>query len=357
MIIARYIIGQIGKATLAILGVLAALFASYSAEQFFGDASRGLLPLAIAARMIGLELLISLEVLIPISLFLAVVLVFGRLNSDSEVVAMYALRVTPARVRHAVLVLAGGVGVVVALLSLFGRPWAYAQMHAISRHAQGALNVDAIQAGSFYVARQGNLVIYLGHREGPASPARGVFVRRRQEGVNEVIHAAAGYRLPPEKKGGDPRILLRDAHVVELATGEMVSAGTLTVDPYLHFHGPPPYSPLAAGTWHLARSGEPADVAELQWRLSTGISTLLLALLGIPLGETRPRQGRHEKFGVAVLIYAAYYLASSSARTWVQNGVVPPVPGLWWAPALLAAVVLVATYGPELWPRLRRRWA
>ena len=358
MILSRYLIGQIVKATLAILSILAALFASYGADRFFGEASQGLLPLTIATQMIRLELLIALEVLIPISLFLAVVLTFGKLNSDSEFVAMSALRVTPWRVRGSVLAVAAGFAVLVAALSLVARPLAYAQMHAISRHAEGALNVDAIQAGSFYEARQGRLVIYLAQRDGPCAPARGVFIRRRHDGHDEIIHAASAYRLPPDHPGGDPRILLRDAHVVELGvSGDMVSARSMIVDPYRQLHGPPPYRPVAASIWHLAHSSNPADVAELQWRFSTGISTLLLALMGIPLGQVKPRQGKQEKFGVAVLLYAAYYLALTSARTWVQNGVMPAFPGLWWAPCLLALVVLVASFGPDLWPWVRRRWA
>ena len=258
------------------------------------------------------------------------------------------------------LALAGAFAVLVAALSLVARPLAYAQMHAISRHAEGALNVDAIQAGSFYEARHGRLVIYLAQRNGPDAPAHDVFIRRRTPeagaGQDQIIHAAAAYRLPPEHPGGDPRILLRDAHVIDLGgSGDMVSAGSLIVDPYRHLHGPPPYSPVAASTWHLLHSAAPADVAERQWRFSTGLSTLLLALLGIPLGQVQPRQGKQEKFGVAVLVYAGYYLVSTSARTWVEHGVVPAFPGLWWAPALLALTVLGASFGPELWRR--RRWA
>ncbi|MGC8470284.1 MAG: LptF/LptG family permease, partial [Acetobacteraceae bacterium] len=90
--------------------------------------------------------------------------------------------------------------------------------------------------------------------------------------------------------------------------------------------------------------------------LSTGLSTLLLALLGIPLGQVKPRQGKQEKFGVAVLVYAGYYLLVAAARTWVERGAVPAFPGLWWAPALLALVVLAASAGPGLRRRRRGGW-
>jgi len=62
----------------------------------------------------------------------------------------------------------------------------------------------------------------------------------------------------------------------------------------------------------------------------------------VPLSRARPRQHRNAKVGIAILIYAGYYLLYESARVWVQTGVIPAFPGLWIAPALLAMVLIVA---------------
>ena len=126
--------------------MLAALFASYSAAGFLSDAVNGLLPTDAIVNLIGLKVLIALEVLIPISLYISVVLAFGRLYSDSEFTAMFALRVTPARVMSAVLILSGCVAILVGGLSLFARPWAYQRSHAISGRAAEILNVGAMEA-------------------------------------------------------------------------------------------------------------------------------------------------------------------------------------------------------------------
>src|SRR5262249_56264241 len=100
-----------------------------------------------------------------------------------------------------------------------------------------------------------------------------------------------------------------------------------------------------------------ADTAELQWRLSTSWSTLLLGMLGVPLSRARPRQHKNAKVGIAILIYAGYYLFYESARTWVQNGVIPPFPGIWIAPALLALTLIFALLGPQFNRKSRRRGA
>jgi lipopolysaccharide export system permease protein len=92
---------------------------------------------------------------------------------------------------------------------------------------------------------------------------------------------------------------------------------------------------------HLLRSPKPEDVAELQWRLSTPLSTLLLALLAVPLSRTTPRQGKYVKVVAAVLIFAFYYNITIVAKNWIEKGVLNAVPGIWWVQVSLAGLILV----------------
>jgi lipopolysaccharide export system permease protein len=348
----RYLIREISKPFAAILGILVALFAGYSLAGILSDAVNGLLPIGMIVQLAALKVLISLEVLIPISLYIAVVLAFGRLYADSEYTAMSALGMTPRRLGRPVLLLSGGLAVTVSCLSLVVRPWAYATSHVVSLRAAAMLNVNAMEAGTFYVGQDNGQVIFLTSRAGPGSPARGVFVERRLNGHTEVIFARHGIALPA-RPGGRRQVYLTDAHIYQLSAhnsrnDQILNAQGITLNPDSAVAGAPGYSPVAASTAHLAHSGAPRDIAELQWRLSTGISTLLLGLLGIPLSRSRPRQNKYAKFGPAILIYSGYYLLCTSARTWVEHGQIGRIPGLWWAPCLLALFLLAAIYEPAL---------
>ncbi len=359
-ILNRYMILEIAKPFAAILGILVTLFASYSAAGFLSEAVNGLLPVDTVAEMIGLKALISLEVLIPISLYISVVLAFGRLYGDSEFTAMFALQVTPARVMGAVLILSGGLAILVAGLSLAARPWAYDKLHWLSKRAEITLDVNAMEAGTFYVGQHGKRVIFLTHRDGPESPAQDVFVQIRRNDRTEIIHARLAYPVSQENSKNGSEVYLGDAHIYTLGRDEeqvdrILSADGIVVNPNSSDGTPPEYSSVAASTPELAMSGTAGDIAELQWRLSTPLSTLLLGLMGIPLSRGKPRQNRYEKFGSAILIYSAYYLLCTSARTWVQHGVVPWFPGIWWAPATLALLLLTLLYWPDLGAMLRRR--
>lgn len=362
MIINRYLIREIVKPLAVMLGMLVTLFASYSAAGFLSDAVNGLLPADTIIELIGLKALISLEVLIPISLYISVVLAFGRLYGDSEFTAMFALRVTPARVMGAVVTLSGSLALVVALLSLSVRPWAYERSHELSKRAEASLNVDDMEAGTFYIGDHGNRVIFIEHRNGPKSPAQNVFVQLNLDNRTRIIYARNAHQEQLKVPDSGSEIHLSDARIYGIGhmpdqDDNVLNAKEIILNPDSRYIEPPGYSSVAASSAELAASSSAEDVAEFQWRLSTPLSTLLLGMLGVPLSRSRPRQNKYAKIGTAILIYSGYYLLCTSARTWVQHGTVAGFPGIWWAPALLALVLLAALSGPSLSFTLRRRRA
>ena len=335
-----------------ILGILMVLFGSFSAARFLGDAVNGLLPGNVVIELTGLKVLIALEVLIPASLYASVILSFGRLYGESEFAAMFALRVTPATLIRAVLILSACLALVVGGLSLFVRPWANGRLHRLSGQAGTLLDVDAMEAGSFYLGHDGTRVIFITRRDGPHAPGREVFIKLRREDGIEIISAKLAYPLP-RAPGHRSEVYLRDAHIYKMdrvhgQADEVVEAQGITLSPDGHDTLAPDDSAIVTSSRRLASSRSSKDVAELQWRLSTPLSTLLLGLLGLPLSRRNAQQGRQSRFLAAILIYFGYYLLFTSARTWVQHGVVAGFPGIWWVPALLSLLVVTTLYRPGL---------
>src|SRR5258708_8680450 len=146
MIITRYLLHEIIKPLVVSLGVLSILFTSYGADEFVSNAVNGLLPTDMIVQLIGLRTLIALELLIPISLYLAVIMAFGRMYSDSELTAIFALGFSPARVMGVVLALSLCTALVVAGLSLIARPWPYQRSHAPSNLAPASPPTNTIAA-------------------------------------------------------------------------------------------------------------------------------------------------------------------------------------------------------------------
>ncbi|HTJ62764.1 MAG TPA: LPS export ABC transporter permease LptF [Alphaproteobacteria bacterium] len=354
-----YLTREVGRTMAVMLTVLVTLFASYSAGNLLNDAVNGLMPADTIAALVGLKALISLEVLIPVSLYISIVLAFGKLYSDSEFTAMFALGMTPTKVIRIVLTLAGSLALIVAFLSLVVRPWAYQLSHELTARAETMLSVDYMEAGTFYVGDKGNRVIFVEHRSGPKSPAKNIFVRTMHQGHPRIIYAEKANQKALEAGQDSADVLLNNAHVYDFVPQGHPDDSAMTVEEVTVPTGnrsirAPEYASTAAGTFSLARSSQPQDIAELQWRLSTPISTLLLGLLGVPLSRAKPRQSRYSKIGTAILLYSGYYLLCTSARTWVQHGTVGSFPGIWWVPALLAVLVALASYSDLLKMSLRR---
>jgi lipopolysaccharide export system permease protein len=91
----------------------------------------------------------------------------------------------------------------------------------------------------------------------------------------------------------------------------------------------------------LLASSDPADRAELHWRMSSPVSLLVLGLLAVPLSRSSPRAGRYSRLGVGLLIYIIYSNALSIARVWVERGHVAEWIGMWWVHAIAACVGLL----------------
>ncbi len=176
--------------------------------------------------------------------------------------------------------------------------------------------------------------------------AQGVFIQQRSGTVRKITRANEGWQeIDPVT--AEKNIVLRNGYNYEFTEGKGVTKLLRFQDTRLPLVTKQiesiGYRRKAASTQSLAASSAAADKAELQWRFSTGFSTVLLGLLGIPLGVTATRQGKSAKVFVAVIIFAIYYNMLAVAKTWVEQGVVGSFPGVWW-PQFLLAVLLVVLF-------------
>ena len=120
----HYLLRQVLVPFVMGVGLLCVVFAAFAGSNVLADAAAGALAPAVVWKLIALKLLVAGEVIVPSALFFAVLFVFERLSRDRELVAMMAagLRAAP----NLPLALAGAIAaVLVALLSLELRPWAY----------------------------------------------------------------------------------------------------------------------------------------------------------------------------------------------------------------------------------------
>lgn len=351
MIIDRYIMREIIKPTVAVCGILVFIFGCYMATRFLADALAGQLTGSTVIILILLRIAIALEVLLPTTLYLSVVVALGRLYEDSEMTALFACGVSPGQVLRPVLYTALVIALVVASLSLFIRPWAYDKYYQLKAYAESNFDLRRINDGTFYETENGARVIYAEKVDHQQDEAERVFIRTERDDTLQVIYARQAVQTL-DRASGKQILVFTDGYLYEFSrTGEEgrviqfeQSAMPLETKENVRLK----YRVKSATTGSLARSDDSEEIAEFQWRLSTPLATVLLAMLGVPLSRSSPRRGKYAKVTLAVVIFAVYYNLSALAKKWVEKGVLDTIPGIWWVQLLLAGLLLALLWKPPL---------
>ncbi len=344
LLINRYLNREILTPLVTICTILVIIFAGYLITRYLPDAADGLMTVKTVLALVLLKILVALEVLIPVTLFMAVVTVLGRLHAESEVIAMQACGLGERTILSSVLRLSLLVALLVATLSLYVRPWAYEKSYWLKADAEANFDFSRLRPGRFHEIGQSKYVVYLENLDLEQKRAEGVFIQQRDDSIRKVTHADEAWQ-EIDPMTAERSIVLRNGYYYEIDE----DGSKTKLFRFQDFHLPliPKqmdsigYRRKAASTLSLFGSSAAEDQAELQWRISTGISTILLSLLGIPLSRAAPRRGKSAKLFVAVIIFAVYYNLTTIAKTWMEQGVVGYFPGVWWPHAMLAILLIV----------------
>ena len=350
MLIFRYLNREILRPLATICVILGVIFAGYSVTRYLPDAANGMMTGTTVVVLVFLKVLIALEVLIPITLFLSIVTVLGRMHTESEIIAMEACGLGERTLVWSVLKVSLLISVLVAGLSLHARPWAYEKSYWLKANAEENFDFARLRPGRFHEFGVSRHVVFLESIDGQRERAKGVFIQQRDGQIRKITHAREAWQeLDPET--ANKTLVLQDGYHYEIAEN-----GVETVlARFQEFRLPlvpkqidsTEYRLKAASTQSLAASSSPEAEAEFQWRISTTLSTVLLGLLGIPLGRTAPRRGKTTKTFLAVIVFAGYYNMTVIAKTWVEQGVVSGFPGIWWPQIILAVLLIVLLKRPH----------
>jgi lipopolysaccharide export system permease protein len=342
-ILDRYIFREIAVTWLGVTLVLLMILLTNQFARVLGDVAKGKLPRNAAFDVIGLSAAQYLTILVPIGLFLAVMLALGRLYRDSEMPAMMACRVGPSGIYRPLMWLLGPLALGVAWLSLVGSPIALHKIAEIAAEAKREADLASIEPGRFTVVGPNRAVVY-GERISADGGMENVFLERQlADDVVEVVVAKRG----AEVEADDPNTRLLVLYEGRRYEGVPGTARFRVVE--FAEHGIPYQLPSLGATNprprampfnSLRKSGELQHIAEMQWRLSVPIATILLALLAVPLSRSQPREGRYGRIAIGLLVFIIYLNLLSAAKAWTEEGAISPLLGVWWVHGCIVLLTL-----------------
>ncbi len=325
--------------------LLTFLYIGFSATRHLAEAAEVGLPYADVFQLIGYETLIAVEMLLPMALFLAVVIGIGRMHADHEVIALYNAGMSEFDILKVVARFSLLVAILVGVLSIYVRPWAYEYIYQMKALSQDNFDLDKIKAEHFYSIdkdQDNSFVIYARTVEPHKNRLNKVFFSTQNQQRTQVIRAE--YAIRPETQPGEQReLIFHKGYSYDMDQRKPIDVvlnfSTLTL-PIGEVDNTVGYKAKSAQTLALRNSTSPKDLTEFQWRLTRPLATVLLAVLAVPLARTKPRQGRYSKAVWAIILYAVYFNLTGMAKSWLKDGAVGAIPGLWWPEVLLLITIL-----------------
>ncbi|MCK5858714.1 LPS export ABC transporter permease LptF [Abyssibacter sp.] len=343
LILDRYLFREAGLTWVAVTLVLLAIMLSTRFARFLGLAASGELPETLLLQVVALSSVQYLVILIPVSLLLAVMLSLGRLYRDSEMAAIAACGVSLGTLYRPFIRLGIALAAITAILSFALSPWAGRTADYLIKRAQQQIAFSAFEPGQFRTIPGVPAVFYVERRDAAEGTMEQIFVRSFGEARAGVLVAQSG-RESIEADTGDRTLALKNGYRYEGQPGQAAFRVLSFVDNGFRFPAPSFVYEVGkrkiAATTDLLASGQPEDIAELQWRASSPITVLLLALLAVPLSHTSPRQGRYAKLILGIGAYIVYVNVLGVAQAWVGKGLIPAWLGMWWVHMLVALAVV-----------------
>ncbi len=339
MLIDRYIIKEILLSFFVTFCVLATIFLMYSLTTFLGEAVDGSLSGKEIIVLTLLKTLIAFGVLLPLSYFLSTVIAFGRLNLNSELIAIKVSGTSSKRITGNIIIGCVLIGVLSAGASLFCRPWAYQEIYTLKDEIASKWEFQKVKSKRFYLSENEEQIIYLGKNDFSSGKLEEVFIKNQQEDGFEIITAPIGTIksfITPKTH----QLSLESAEIYKISSEDkfFVQLENLTLQINAFKTIEQNQRAKKKPNIILASSTNPVEKAELQWRLSAPLSCFILTLTALPLISISPRQSRLAKIPIAIAIYATYYIFLGFSRTLVEQQV---WPHLWFGPIIFLSVLLI----------------
>ncbi|MFP6627326.1 MAG: LPS export ABC transporter permease LptF [Deltaproteobacteria bacterium] len=372
-ILQRYLAVEIGGSFLAGLSIFTfILLIARILDLMDLVLSRGVPGLEVV-KLFALILPSFLELTIPMAMLLGVVVAFGRLSSDGELTALRASGISVAQMIGPVVQLAAVVTVIALALAIFVRPWANRKVEDTVYEIAKTRATAALREKVFNTDF-GGMVIYVDTID-EDNTLGGIMLSDQRDSYRRTTVLASKGRIVPNEARRTVYLQLTDGTSLSFHGGQgsydKTDFATLEVnldlDRQLKTSGGGTHSSKPSQmTWQQLLASRKARLAigdaaieetvEIHRKFSLAAASMLLALLGIPLGMQKSRSVRARGMAVSIGVILLYYLMMSGSITMARRAVTDAAVAIWLPNAVLAVaavwMLVRATRGRWLYPPL-----
>ncbi len=291
---------------------------------------------------------------LPIACLVSSITTFGRLSYDHELIAMRAAGISLLRIAFPVFVFSFLVFLLTLYLSQWGQPWSNVSLKKLAISLIEDQLTVALDKGVFNEPTQG-MMIYVPEPE-TGKHAEGIFIADQRDPSKPLIVTASTFSMlqDPKQKQLGFRLFDGTIHAIprDLTQHHQVAFSTYDLKMDL---------PSAFNVDKPGRRGYDYLVDKLDqsgWRdtntlrrlmeyykdLGFPVATLILGILGLPVGIVSKRSGQIGGFAVGILIMVGFYLLNVVGEFLVTTLILHPFAGAWFPNVMLLLITCVLFY-------------
>jgi lipopolysaccharide export system permease protein len=285
-----------------------------------------------------------LEVTVPMAMLLAILVAFGRLSADSEMIALRSSGLSLYQLVAPVAIFVALATVATAALSVYARPWGNRSLRSalfdIARERASAGIKPAVFNADFP-----GLVIYTERVDSTTDQLHHVLVSdERDLTQHNTIFAREG-TMVSNPKTRTVTLRLRDGsiHTTDTQAGVEYQTDFQSYDVNLDLRqalaaAKEHYDPkeMTLGQLRRAIRAKQAqslpieqELIEYHRKFSIPFACIVFALAAVPLGIQPVRAVRSRGFAISLAMIFVYYILMSAGQTLAQHAFVPVAAGLW----------------------------
>ncbi len=335
MIIRRYLSGQLLITTLAVTSLLTLILMGGRVIKFFGMAAEGRIDASLLSAVLLYRLPGFLELIIPLSLFIGVLLVFGRLYIDNEMAVLSSSGISRWQLIGSLVPVVLLITLTIASLSLYFTPKGNYLYEKVFSQQANRNAFDMVKVGQFQ--KVDSHMLYANAMSKDKSQLLDVTLyseKQREQGTSQIMLFAKTATRQIDANTGRQTLVLTNGYRYELVAGQ-VAYNRLAFKNYqmrLRFEAQEPEI-TAIRTLTLSslqqriQQGDKVALGEWLWSSMPLLAPTGL-LLAIALSKVNPRQGRYLKLLPAILLYISLVVLIGATRNKIAKGKMAEI-GLW----------------------------
>ena len=352
MILRRYMTQQVAANTAIVLLFLMALMLGGRLIRYFGIAAEGRLDVGLLFAIIGYNIPTFLELILPLSFFIALMLVLGRMYVDQEMSVLFASGISRGRLTRLMIPLITGLFVFQMAISLLAKPWGLSNSEQIWQTQSLGSLLDLVRPKTFISS--GNYHLYVDEFDKEKRELKNLYVVQQQTdksgktAKNDVIITATrAYQVPSKDTDSSMQLDLFQGRRYEFGTNN-AKYNQASFEKYRITLEKPASEKITETNVEtqttaklLAHTQKPKVKAELGYRFTMPWLIIIAAMLATPLAQVRPRQGRWLRLLPSVLIFASCAISIISLRTAIGKESISEYAYIWLLLGFIAFALLL----------------